>query len=90
MIYYIPITCSKFIFSYFKNQKPIKLTCQHCKHSADNFGNNEYIATCPHCFTKVSINKQKKKNSLYAEVTVENVMQGVNTHSPGYNRFIPC
>ena len=51
-----------------KLKKPIKLTCQRCKYSWDYFGNNEYMATCPHCFTKVSINKQKKKNSLYAEV----------------------
>ena len=37
--------------------KVIPLKCQRCNHQWDYKGKNEYIATCPHCRTYVTIKK---------------------------------
>jgi len=34
------------------------LTCQRCSHRWNYTGKNDYIATCAHCGTKVSLHKQ--------------------------------
>lgn len=39
-------------------KKAILLQCHRCKHSWPYTGLNNYIASCPHCGTKVSIKKQ--------------------------------
>jgi DNA-directed RNA polymerase subunit RPC12/RpoP len=36
-----------------------RLRCQRCKKIWDYHGNNPYVASCPHCCTRVSIKKNK-------------------------------
>lgn len=38
-------------------QKAIPLKCQRCSHIWNYKGKNEYVATCPHCRTFVTIKK---------------------------------
>jgi len=35
------------------NKNPIKLKCQRCDWNWNYSGTNEWMATCPHCGTKV-------------------------------------
>ena len=41
--------------------KTRRLVCQRCGHPWNYTGSNEYIASCPHCQTKVSVRKHLNK-----------------------------
>lgn len=40
-------------------KKVILLKCHRCKHEWGYSGKNEFIVTCPHCNTKVTMKKQQ-------------------------------
>ena len=40
-------------------QNVIPLKCQRCRHNWYYKGKNEYVATCPHCRTYVTIKKSR-------------------------------
>jgi DNA-directed RNA polymerase subunit RPC12/RpoP len=41
-------------------KKARPLVCQRCGHPWNYTGSNEYIASCPHCQTKVSLRKRQQ------------------------------
>lgn len=45
-------------------KKGKKLNCQRCKYWWVYTGNNQFVCSCPHCRTTVTI---KKKDPLYTE-----------------------
>jgi ribosomal protein S27E len=38
----------------------MKTKCNKCNHEWEYKGKSEYYVTCPHCYTKVNIQKIKK------------------------------
>ncbi|HSF50933.1 MAG TPA: hypothetical protein VLA74_09260 [Nitrososphaeraceae archaeon] len=67
-----------------------KLNCQRCGHFWIYTGLNQFICSCPHCRTTITINKKNKKNPLHDEVRVGGSAQHamvIENHTNGCDSY---
>jgi DNA-directed RNA polymerase subunit RPC12/RpoP len=58
----------------------IPMVCSRCKHFWGYIGKNDYVVTCPHCRTKLSIKKNSKVPSETGLRVVETLNQSAKVN----------
>jgi Zn finger protein HypA/HybF involved in hydrogenase expression len=61
---------------YLLHSMEVKLRCKRCGHRWTYRGNNEYWASCPHCYTKVKVVAADDRSNDLIDVVVESVVLG--------------